>query len=133
MVSPYGYITPNGNVPLHPSEDQMKLYLSSSNNSSSTKNYAQGKTKMAAWFVSHCNSQMSRRNEMVSILQNYIQVDVYGACGNMTCPKKQDKSFESSEECRDMVAQKYKFYFSLENSMCRDYVTEKYETIDAEL
>jgi alpha-1,3-fucosyltransferase len=128
MIHPYGYITPTGDVPLHPTPDQMKkLFLLSDD---IKVNYAQGKTKMAAWFVSHCNSQMSRRIEMIKKLQNYIQVDVYGACGNLTCPKKQDKSFdESSDECRDMAAQNYKFYFSLENSHCLHYVTEKYMDI----
>jgi alpha-1,3-fucosyltransferase len=124
MVAPYGYITPTGNVPLHPSPDQMKKLLLSSDDTTKV-NYAKGKTKMAAWFVSHCNSQMSRRIEMVKILQNYIQVDVYGDCGNLTCPKKRDKSFVSSDECRDMVAKNYKLYFALENSLCRHYVTEK--------
>jgi alpha-1,3-fucosyltransferase len=119
MISPYGYITPTGNVPLHPSDDQMKLYLSKP----TVVNYAKGKTKMAAWFVSNCNS-FSSRNEVVDILQKYIDVDVYGKCGTMTCPKKQDEDI-SSEECREMVANKYKFYFALENSLCRDYVTEK--------
>jgi hypothetical protein len=127
VIYPYGYITPTGNVPLHPTPNQMKKLFLSSNE---TKvNYAKGKTKMAAWFVSHCNSQMSRRIEMVKILQNYFQVDVYGTCGNLTCPKKQDKSFASSDECRDMVANNYKFYFALENSLCRHYVTEKYVDI----
>jgi alpha-1,3-fucosyltransferase len=127
IVYPYGYINPIGNVPLHPSESQMKYFLS---HPKVKVNYAQGKTKMATWFVSNCNTVLSSRNKLIELLQRHnIQVDVYGKCGNMTCPKKQDKSFESSDECREMAAQRYKFYFALENSLCRDYVTEKYAII----
>lgn len=115
MVSPYGYIAPNGSVPLHPSADQMIHYLSTRN---PTINYAQGKMKMAAWFVSNCASH-SRRMEMVRELKNYIDVDVYGDCGTKVCPRKHE------EDCRLMAAQKYKFYLSFENSLCLDYVTEK--------
>jgi alpha-1,3-fucosyltransferase len=114
LVSPYGYIKPTGNVPLHPSHEQMKDYLTSR----SVVNYAEGKTKMAAWFVSNCASK-SRRMELVKELQKYIDVDVYGDCGTMKCPRKRE------EDCRQMAANKYKFYLSLENSICQDYVTEK--------
>lgn len=102
IVGPYGYIVPTGDVALHPSEDEMKFYLSKP----TPVNYAKGKTKMAAWFVSNCNSASSR-NEMVKIL----------------------RLNDSSEDCRQMVAKKYKFYLSLENSLCRDYITEKYKKI----
>jgi len=40
-------------------------------------NYAYGKTKMAIWFVSHCNAS-SGRDEYVRELQKYIPVDIYG-------------------------------------------------------
>jgi hypothetical protein len=102
----------------------MKIYLSNHRNSS--RNYAKGKTKMAVWFASNCRTVVSSRNELVKELQKYIAIDVYGTCGNLTCPKKLDDSYESSEECRDLAASKHKFYLSLENSLCRDYVTEKY-------
>jgi alpha-1,3-fucosyltransferase len=125
MVAPYGYIAPTGDVPLHPTPNQMKKLLFLSSNETTKVNYAQGKTKMTAWFVSNCQSVVSSRNEMVKKLQKYMTIDVYGNCGNMTCPKKH-KSFVSSDECRDMVAKNYKFYFALENSLCRHYVTEKY-------
>lgn len=117
IVNPYGHITPTGNVPLHPSADQMKHYLASQDK---TVNYAEGKTKMAAWFVSNCASH-SGRMEMVNTLKKYIDVDVYGECGTMVCPRKRE------DECRKMAATKYKFYLSLENSLCLDYVTEKYK------
>ena len=113
IVGPYGYVKPIGNAPLHPSESRMKQYLSNSK-----VNYAAGKTKLVAWFVSNCISK-SNRNEMVKQLQKHINVDVYGKCGTMDCPRNLE------DECRDMAAKNYKFYLSLENSLCLDYVTEK--------
>jgi hypothetical protein len=123
VVAPYGYIRPLGKAQLHPSDSQMKCYFS---NNGGIKNYAKGKTKMAVWFVSNCRTVVSSRNELVKELQKYIAIDVYGTCGNLTCPKNQDESYESTEQCRDLAATQYKFYLSLENSLCRDYVTEKY-------
>ena len=121
MVMPYGYVRPTGKVPLHPSEDQLKKLMSNQK-----VNYAAGKTKMASWMVSNCGGRSSRQ-EVVSLLKKYIQIDVYGSCGNFTCPKSEDEN-NSSEECRDMTGQNYKFYMALENSLCRDYITEKYVT-----
>lgn len=115
MVAPYGYVKPLGDVPLHPSSEQMKEHLA---NVDTTVNYANGKTKMAAWFVSNCASH-SKRNEMVRELKKYVDVDVYGDCGTKKCPRNKE------DECRKMVSRKYKFYLSLENSLCLDYVTEK--------
>jgi hypothetical protein len=118
MVMPYGYVRPTGKVPLHPSEDQLKQLMSVQK-----VNYAAGKTKMASWMVSNCGAH-SNRLQMVKILQKYIQVDVYGVCGNLTCPKEVGVD-NSSEDCRDMAGQNYKFYMALENSLCRDYISEK--------
>jgi alpha-1,3-fucosyltransferase len=118
MVMPYGYVRPTGKVPLHPSENQLKQLMFDQK-----VNYAEGKTKMAAWMVSNCISH-SNRNQMVGILQKYIQVDVYGACGNLMCPKKVGVDY-SSEDCRDIAGENYKFYMALENSLCHEYISEK--------
>ncbi|XP_057368591.1 alpha-(1,3)-fucosyltransferase C-like [Daphnia carinata] len=115
VVMPYGYVQPTGRVPLHPSDAQLKLHLS---NPTGSVNYGEGKTKMAAWFASNCYAKSSR-NELVKGLQKYIDVDVYGKCGNLSCPQR------NAQQCLDMVAKNYKFYMSLENSLCLDYVTEK--------
>jgi hypothetical protein len=56
-----------------------------------------------------------------------MTIDVYGKCGKFKCRKELGED-NSSDECRDMVAKNYKFYFALENSLCRHYVTEKYVT-----
>lgn len=116
LVAPYGWIQPTGNIPLHPSDDQMNVYLS---NPTASVNYAKGKTKMAAWLVSNCNAKSSRQ-EMVMQLQKYIDIDVYGRCGTLDCPKRQETY------CLELVTKKHKFYMSLENSLCLDYITEKY-------
>ena len=44
------------------------------------------KTKLSAWLVSNCNAH-SKRDEYAKELQQYIHIDVYGACGtnNSVC------------------------------------------------
>ncbi|XP_069953556.1 alpha-(1,3)-fucosyltransferase C-like [Cherax quadricarinatus] len=87
-----------------------------------TKNYAAGKTKFAAWFVSNCNT-IGGRKLLVNTLRQWIQIDQYGGCGDLRCPKDMGKS------CYAMVSKNYKFYLSFENSLCQDYVTEKFFNI----
>lgn len=82
-------------------------------------NYAVGKTKMAAWFVSNCNTDSSR-SRLTKTLQQYISVDVYGKCGPFQCPRSR------SADCYTLLERDYKFYLSFENSLCKDYVTEKF-------
>ncbi|ELT93696.1 hypothetical protein CAPTEDRAFT_75687, partial [Capitella teleta] len=70
------------------------------------------------WFASICSTQSDRQN-YVTELQKYIDVDVYGACGNKTC---------DSDDCEQVLlndTNSYKFYLAFENSICEDYVTEK--------
>ena len=80
-------------------------------------NYAQNKTKLVAWFVSNCNAKNGRGN-YVEELAKYINVDIYGSCGKMSCPR-------SDQNCFKMLSKNYKFYLSFENSNCKDYITEK--------
>ena len=82
-------------------------------------NFAQGKSKMAVWFVSACTS-MSSRNEHVDRLKLFVDVDVFGRCGTKQCSRS------DPVECRKMAGQDYKFYLALENSLCTDYVSEKF-------
>lgn len=82
-------------------------------------NYAKGKTKQVAWFVSNCNAK-NNRLELARTLQNYIGVDIYGYCGNLTCPR------HTQADCLQVLKENYKFYLSFENSNCKDYVTEKF-------
>jgi alpha-1,3-fucosyltransferase len=74
------------------------------------------KSKMGAWFVSHCNT-ISGRDDLVRAMQQHIQIDVFGKCGPLKCPR--------STNCDLMLDADYKFYLSFENSLCEDYVTEK--------
>ena len=59
-------------------------------------NYASGKTKKIAWFVSNCKS-LSARNEYVDRLKAFIGVDVYGQCGTLRCSRT------TPELCRQML------------------------------
>ena len=83
------------------------------------KNYASGKTKKVAWFVSNCGAR-NRRRQYAEELSKYIEVDIYGGCGTFKCPRFQ------SEKCFGMLNTDYKFYLAFENSNCRDYITEKF-------
>ncbi|XP_064093767.1 alpha-(1,3)-fucosyltransferase C-like isoform X2 [Macrobrachium nipponense] len=84
------------------------------------KNYASGKKRLAAWFVSNCETK-SGRERLVKKLKKWIRIDVYGRCGSYKCPWKNGKS----NNCYELIERKYKFYFSFENSLCKDYATEK--------
>lgn len=72
---------------------------------------------MVAWFSSNCNAE--RRNKYVKELSKYIEVHVYGTCGNYSCLRSNE------DKCYQLLEDNYKFYLSFENSMCADYVTEK--------
>ncbi|ODN06508.1 Glycoprotein 3-alpha-L-fucosyltransferase A [Orchesella cincta] len=82
-------------------------------------NYAEGKTKKVAWFVSNCVAK-NNRLEYARELAKYIEVDIYGACGSHTCSRA------NSRQCFEMLSKNYKFYLAFENSNCRDYVSEKF-------
>lgn len=81
------------------------------------KNYAKGKSKKVAWFVSNCWAKNDRAG-YAKELKKYIDVDIYGRCGDKSCPREESK-------CLELLKRKYKFYLAFENSNCRDYITEK--------
>lgn len=76
------------------------------------------KSASVAWLVSNCHTA-SKREDYVQELSNFVQVDVYGKCGQKYCPHL------SASECYHKLASRYRFYLSFENSICQDYVTEK--------
>lgn len=115
----YGEVVPLSTAP------QNEVALSSYRRAArQAENYAQGKTGLVAWFVSHCYTQ-SRREKYVALLRQYIPVDIYGGCYTLRCSMNQS-SFLSTNECYDMLDSTYKFYLAFENSFCHDYVTEKF-------
>uniref|UniRef100_A0A1B0CEU6 Fucosyltransferase n=1 Tax=Lutzomyia longipalpis TaxID=7200 RepID=A0A1B0CEU6_LUTLO len=74
------------------------------------------KSKFSAWLKSQCTDK-SMRIDFMSILENYIEIDIYGECGRLDCPGTQD-------ECLEMVERDYFFIFIAENSICKDFITE---------
>ena len=72
------------------------------------KDFAAGKTKLVAWFVSNCKTY-SWREDYVSKLKQYVPVDVYGTCGNLKCSRSDEKS------CDEKLRKEYKFYLAFEN------------------
>ena len=86
-------------------------------------NYARGRTKKIAWFVSNCGDLVtSGRREYAEELGRYISVDVFGKCGDGYCSKSK------WNDCVTMMRANYKFYLAFENSNCRGYITEKFHT-----
>ncbi|XP_055943453.1 alpha-(1,3)-fucosyltransferase C-like [Argiope bruennichi] len=83
------------------------------------KYFIQNKKKMIAWLVSNCKTPSNREGYVLE-LQKTVPVDIFGTCGSYTCLPKM------SDECYDVLDQKYHFYLSFENSICKDYVTEKF-------
>ncbi|XP_064080133.1 alpha-(1,3)-fucosyltransferase C-like [Macrobrachium nipponense] len=93
---------------------------SSSSSSSSSSNDPPDQRKLVAWMVSHCNT-WSGRELYIQELMQYVDVDIYGKCGPLSCGKTHLDSYCYSE----VLATNYKFYLSFENSMCDDYISEK--------
>lgn len=86
------------------------------------RDMAAGKRKEAAWFVSFCNAK-SGRDSYVRVLQKYMDVDVYGACGTLKCHKRvigKFADFHYGDPCLLMVEQHYKFYLAFENRYEQD-------------
>lgn len=76
------------------------------------------KTKLAAWFSSNCDSP-GKREVYIDRLKKYIDLDVYGKCGDKECLPR------NGAQCNNILDE-YKFYLSFENSLCPDYITEKF-------
>ena len=67
------------------------------------------KNRSIAWIVSNCKTD-SKREELVAMLKKYIDVDVFGRCGDHECDRDDDS-------CYQMIEENYKFYLSFENSV----------------
>ena len=128
LAEPYGSLTPiqpvlpaqipdelpSGTKPADPSQLLNQPRLSPQ---------LRNRTKLIAWFNSHCPTH-SRREDYVTELAKFVQVDIYGRCGQLQCLPRNDPKCES-------LLKTYKFYLAMENSLCPDYVTEKfYRSLD---
>lgn len=78
-------------------------------------NFLKSRKKSVAWLASDCGKNDTRK-KFVKKLNKYIPVDVYGSCGNMTCPE--------TGNCYGMLEKNYKFLLSLERFYCRDYTSD---------
>lgn len=96
-----------------------KILLTPNHTLPKNYDYSKNKTKLVAWFVSHCSTE-GHREHYVRRLEKYINVDIYGRCGQLECSPHQ------GEECYHQLTLFYKFYLAFENIICRDYVTEKF-------
>jgi alpha-1,3-fucosyltransferase len=67
--------------------------------------------------ISNCHAE-SGRDVYIAQLQKYIPIHIYGRCGNFQCNRTLD--------CYSLLAKRYKFWLSFENSLCREYITEKF-------
>ncbi|XP_021953092.2 alpha-(1,3)-fucosyltransferase C [Folsomia candida] len=112
VVYPYGVI-----VDEDATQDRMSRQLINSDYSNWIE-FTRKKTKLAAWVVTHCETDGKREN-LVEELRQFLDIDIFGGCGNYTCPRETDMCFKLIEE-------NYKFYLSFENSFCDDYITEKF-------
>lgn len=97
----YGYIIPNPNPQQHP-----QLFY---------ENIFKKKRHSVVWFVSHCPTP-SLRLHYVNELKKYIEVHIYGDCGDLKC---RDKT------CFEQIVAEHKFVLSFENTYYQNYVTEK--------
>ncbi|GFO07220.1 alpha-(1,3)-fucosyltransferase c-like [Plakobranchus ocellatus] len=75
------------------------------------------KTRTAIWMVSNCGPTPSKRMAYVKEMQKYIDIDIFGVCGE-PCEL-------NDERCVADFSSTYKFYLAFENSFSTDYVTEK--------
>ncbi|CAC5393352.1 FUT-1 [Mytilus coruscus] len=73
------------------------------------------KTHNVVWIASNFNT-VSKRKSYVLQLSKHIDVDIYGRCGDFSCPG-------TFFECKKKLSEK--FILSFENSLCKDYMTEK--------
>ena len=103
---------------LPPNPASMLVPSTNYNKSLDGQQFRAKKTKMVAWFVSHCRTD-SLREKYFKWLGQHVRIDTYGTCGTLTCVPLR------SEKC-DKLLDSYKFYVAAENAICPDYVTEKF-------
>lgn len=87
------------------------------------KSKLRNKKTAAAWFVSNCYANKERidfgQNLTQELTKYGLTLDIFGTCGNKTCPK------DRMDECYALIESDYYFYLAFESSFSEDYVTEK--------
>ncbi|ESN98236.1 hypothetical protein HELRODRAFT_84791 [Helobdella robusta] len=85
-----------------------------------------GKLSLVAYIHSDCDVPSDRDNLMLMI-QNYIQVDSYGTClHNKELPERLSDPMRMNDDAFFEILSYYKFVFATENVLCSDYTTEKF-------
>lgn len=87
------------------------------------KFFSWNRTNLVAWLVDDCNEDRTHREDYVSYLENYIQVDIYGKCGNLECPSTK------GETCLQFLGRKYKFMLAFESDLCNEFASFKWFSI----
>lgn len=88
-------------------------------------NFAENKTKGAFAYISNCDSMDYNRMDVVKKLSKYIDIDIFGKCGNKNPPCENLKK-GGNPECEAQMHKPYRFFIAFENSLCKDYITEKF-------
>jgi alpha-1,3-fucosyltransferase len=97
-----------------------RLKWTPNNEFNSSNDFHSSKTKLATIFVSNCHDN-SKRLELIKEMKKYINVDVYGSCGD-----KELRTRCGPNCSRETLSHSYMFYLAFENSLCNDYITEKF-------
>lgn len=82
--------------------------------------FAKKKLGTAAALISNCGAS-SNRISFIHALQKYIDVKIYGRCGE-ACPRNRD--------CREFIAENFYYFLSFENSLCTEYTSKKHFQIE---
>ena len=89
------------------------------------------RTRSVAWVANNCEKP-GKRERYVKELQRYIDVDIYGSCGNATLCSANETDFDACFEQK--IPLEYKFYLAFEENFCQDYVTDRlYRGLKAEV
>ena len=67
------------------------------------------------------------REKVVSLLSEFVNVDVFGKCGSLHC-RRNNQDF-----CYGEMNKTYKFYLSFENSLCEVSVLDRRDALDTKL
>lgn len=120
IYRPYGWVAPkNWEFHYAPKKSINWSQNATKQTDSTTLPGVTHKVKKVAWLVSNCHTH-SQREHYVQELSKYIEVDIFGQCGQAKCP--------DNDRCMEFIQSNYLFYLSFENSICQDYITEKFWT-----